>query len=107
MILDGGNFFQGHPVGIVDSGKTIVDWMNRVGYHATVPGNNDFLFGVKNLIDLSQRANFDFLSSNTFYSESNELVFKPYEIYKIKGLSVGVIGIVNSELENLVLQQKI
>ena len=42
-------------------------------------GNNDFLFGVKNLIDLSQRANFDFLSSNTFYSESIELVFKPYE----------------------------
>ena len=43
LILDGGNFFQGHPVGIVDSGKTIVDWMNRVGYHATVPGNNNKL----------------------------------------------------------------
>ena len=107
LILDGGNFFQGHPVGIVDSGKTIIDWMNRVGYHATVPGNNDFLFGVKNLIELSQIANFDFLSSNTFYSESNELVFKPYEIYKIKGLSVGVIGVVNSELENLVLQKNL
>ena len=23
LILDGGNFFQGHPVGIVDSGKTM------------------------------------------------------------------------------------
>ena len=107
LILDGGNFFQGHPVGIVDSGKTIVDWMNRVGYHATVPGNNDFLFGIKNLINLSKRANFDFLASNLYDKNSNKLIFKPYEVYNIKGVKIAVIGIVNSNLENIVLEKNL
>ena len=40
LILDGGNFFQGHPVGIIDSGKTMVEWMNKIGYDAIVPGQN-------------------------------------------------------------------
>ena len=52
--MDGGNFFQGHPLGIIDSGRTMIDWMNKIGYHALVPGNNDFLFGIDNLVDLSK-----------------------------------------------------
>ena len=103
LILDGGNFFQGHPVGIIDSGRTMIDWMNKVGYHATVPGNHDFLFGVDNLVSLSQRANFDFLASNLYYSNSEDLLFKPYKIYNIKGVNVGVLGLVNSNLNDIVL----
>ena len=45
LIFDGGNFFQGHPTGINDSGRTIIEWMNKIGYDAIVPGSNDFLFG--------------------------------------------------------------
>ena len=29
LLLDGGNFFQGHPLGIVDSGRTVIEWMNK------------------------------------------------------------------------------
>ena len=107
LILDAGNFFQGHPVGIADSGRTIIDWMNKVGYQATVPGNYDFLFGVNNLIELSKRADFDFLASNLYFSNSNDLVFKPYEIYNINGVNVGVIGIVNSNLQEIVLDKNL
>ena len=63
LILDGGNFFQGHPVGIIDSGKTMIEWMNKIGYDAMVPGQNDFIFGYKNLIDLSKQASFPFLAA--------------------------------------------
>ena len=45
LLLDGGNFFQGHPLGISDSGRTIIKWMNELKYNALVPGNYDFLFG--------------------------------------------------------------
>ena len=38
IILDGGNFFQGSPLGLYDGGKTIIEWMNRIGYDALVPG---------------------------------------------------------------------
>ena len=54
LLLDGGNFFQGHPLGISDSGRTVIKWMNKLGYHGLVPGNYDFIFGLDNLIDLFQ-----------------------------------------------------
>jgi len=107
LILDGGNFFQGHPVGIVDSGKTIIEWMNKVGYSAIVPGNYDFLFGVQNLINLSNKADFDFLASNLYFSNSDEIVFKPYQIYNIKGIKVGVLGMINSNLNDIVLDKNL
>ena len=74
LILDGGNFFQGHPVGIIDSGRTMIDWMNKVGYDALVPGNNDFLFGVNNLIELSKAANFNFLAANLYDKNFDKLL---------------------------------
>ena len=46
LMLDGGNFFQGHPIGIIDSGKTMIEWMNKIGYDAVVPGQNDFLLAI-------------------------------------------------------------
>ena len=107
LLLDGGNIFQGHPIGIVDSGRTMIEWMNKVGYHAMVPGNYDFLFGLDNLLDLSKKANFSFLSANLFYKNSNSLIFKPYEIIEFDDVTIGVIGIVNPNLENLVFPKKV
>ena len=49
LILDGGNFFQGHPLGIADGGYTMIEWMNRIGYDAMVPGSYDFILGAQNL----------------------------------------------------------
>ena len=74
LILDGGNFFQGHPLGIIDRGRTMIDWMNIVGYDAIVPGANDFLFGIDNLIELSRQADFKFLACNLFYKDYNNLI---------------------------------
>ena len=106
LVLDGGNFFQGHPVGIVDSGKTIIEWMNRVGYDALVPGQNDFLFGYQNLINLSKKANFPFLGAN-IVDENNEYIFEPYTILEIKGVKIGIIGIVSDAINESVLDKNI
>ena len=83
LILDGGNFFQGHPLGIIDSGKTVIEWMNKIGYDAIVPGNNDFLFGYENLLKLSKLANFPILGCNVKYEKNDKLVFEPYKIINI------------------------
>ena len=107
LILDGGNFFQGHPLGIVDSGKTMIKWMNKINYDAMVPGNNDFIYGYKNLIELSGIANFPFLASNILYADSGEYVFDPYTIIDINGVEIGIIGVVSSEMENIVLKKNI
>ena len=63
LILDGGNFFQGSPLGMADDGKTMIEWMNRIGYDAIVPGSYDFISGSENLNTLAKIANFPFLFS--------------------------------------------
>ena len=38
LILDGGNFFQGNSIGLLDKGKTIIEWMNLLDYDAITLG---------------------------------------------------------------------
>jgi len=107
LLLDGGNFFQGHPLGVADSGRTVIEWMNKVEYDALVPGNNDFLFGLDNLLDLAKQANFSFLAANLYYADNKSLIFKPYEIIDYKDIKIGIIGIVNPDLNNIVLSKNL
>ena len=105
IILDGGNFFQGSPLGLYDGGKTIIEWMNRIGYDALVPGKDDFILGDKNLNELSKDANFPFLFSNLTCSNCPLIShnIKPYILKKTSNVIIGILGVVNSNLEELVL----
>ena len=69
LILDGGNFFQGSPLGLADGGYTMIEWKNRIGYDALVPGSYDFISGANNLNFLSEKASFPFLFSNLICSD--------------------------------------
>ncbi len=66
LVLDGGNFFQGSPMGLADGGKTMIKWMNRIGYDAMVPGSYDFISGAANLNELSKMATFPFFFQTSF-----------------------------------------
>ena len=109
LILDGGNFFQGNPLGLTDNGKTMIEWMNRIGYDGMVPGSYDFISGAENLNVLAKLANFPFLFSNLNCNDcplvsSN---IKPYLIREISGVKVGGLGVVNSLLAELVLAENL
>ena len=73
LLLDGGNFFQGTPLGTLDGGETIIRWMNQMGYDALTPGLKDFDQGVANLKRLSKIANFP-RSFHWFYSKEDSQV---------------------------------
>jgi len=81
--------------------------MNEVGYDALVPAQNDFLFGYKNLINLSKIADFPFLASNLVYEENDSLVFKPYIIIETENKRIGVLGIIPSTLDEIILKNNI
>ena len=109
LLLDGGNFFQGSPLGLADDGKTMIKWMNRLGYDGIVPGSYDFISGAINLNELSKIATFPFLFSN-LNCNNCPLVspnIKPYIIQEISNVKVGVLGVVNSELSELVLAENL
>ena len=106
IVLDGGNFFQGSNLGIQDKGKTMIDWMNMLDYDAFVPGQYDFIFGMDNLNKITNNANFEILGSNL---NSNNCInnLKPYIIKEVQGIKVGILGIINSEIPELVPSSKL
>lgn len=106
LILDGGNFFQGHPVGLADGGKSIIEWMNLLGYQALVPGRYDFILGGGNLLDLAELAEFPFLASN-MQCENCMVNIKPFIIIEISGVKIGILGIIPSNLNDNVLDQNL
>ena len=109
ILLDGGNFFQGHPLGLYDNGKTMIEWMNRIDYDAIVPGAYDFISTAQNLNNLASGSNFPFLFANLECNNCplNSSNIKPYIIKEVEGVKVGIIGIVNSQLSELVLSENL
>ena len=106
IVLDGGNFFQGSNLGIKDKGKTMIEWMNMLDYDAFVPGQYDFIFGMDNLNKITNNANFEILGSNLNCDNCiNNL--KPYIIKEVQGIKVGILGIINSEIPELVPSSKL
>jgi len=107
LIFDAGNFFQGHPISEVDGGRTIVEYMNKIGYTAAVLGPDDFVYGSKNLNALVENSNFPFLISN-LECDGCDLTsknFSPYIIKEIDGIKFGILGIIDSELSLKVLPE--
>jgi len=109
LLLDGGNFFQGTNFGLNDGGTKMIEWMNRLEYTALVPGKDDFILGAKNLNRLAELSNFPFLAANISCNDC-ELTsdnIKPFIIKEMNGVKVGILGIVDSRIEELVLEENI
>ena len=106
IVLDGGNFFQGSNLGMQDKGKTIIKWMDMIGYDAVVPGQYDFIFGMKNLNDIMSDATFEVLGSNINCDNCIDNI-KPYIIKEIQGVKFGILGIINSSISELVPASKL
>ena len=104
LVIDGGNFFQGHPFGMADSGKTMIEWMNQVQYDALVPGSYDFIGGADNLNELAKSAQFPFLIANLETSNYSDKI-KPFTIVPVSGIQIGIIGIIPHKLNETVLEQ--
>jgi len=109
LIFDGGNFFQGHPYGMNDGGMNVIEWMNDIGYTALVPGANDFILGQENLNKLADSATFPFLMTNLICDgcELKSSNIKSYIIREIENVKIGIIGIVNSGVNDLVVSANV
>jgi len=79
LLLDGGDLFQGTPVGNETRGDAVIDVMNELGYDAAAVGNHEFDFGVKNLARLARRAKFRLLAANL--SGRGLGVVRPYVVF--------------------------
>ncbi len=92
FVTDSGDAIQGNVIGSFSEGESIVNIMNEVGYSAMAIGNHEFDYGVDRLIELSEEADFEFLSCN-FKDASGETVFEPYTIVECEDIKIAFIGI--------------
>lgn len=94
LLLDAGDASQGMPIVNLSLGKTAIEFMNAVGYDAMTPGNHEFDWGLDNLKQNLEVAEFPVLAANIVDKVSGEIVFGDRTIFEMpNGLKVGVFGL--------------
>ena len=103
LLVDAGDFFQGHPIGTMSEGRAVIIYMNMIGYDFMAIGNHEFDLGEDVLIKTLEMAEFPILSCNIVKKGTNELVdyVLPYKIIEKLGLRIGVIGLTTTDTEQM------
>tara|TARA_R110002049_G_scaffold762_7_gene5072 strand:- start:15174 stop:16085 length:912 start_codon:yes stop_codon:yes gene_type:complete len=105
LLFDAGDIFQGTPYFNFYGGELEFKLMSMLKYDAATIGNHDFDNGINGLFAQLPYASFDFLSAN--YDFTNTLMeghVKPYKIYLVDGIKIGVFGL-GIELAGLVTKK--
>nr|WP_297309838.1 metallophosphatase [uncultured Flavobacterium sp.] len=102
LLFDAGDMFQGTPYFNYYGGELEIKIMNLLKYDAATLGNHEFDNGLEGLAAQLPNADFDIINSN--YDFSNTIInglTKPYKIFEVDGIKIGVIGL-GVKLEGLV-----
>ncbi len=91
LLVDDGDAIQGEPIGTMTKGEALIDIMNTVGYDIAIPGNHEFDYGMERFLELTQKANFPYISCN--FNKDGELIFAPYAIKEFDGVKIAFVGI--------------
>ena len=92
ILVDCGDAIQGEPIGTLSKGEYIIDIMNEVGYDVATLGNHEFDYGSERLLELSEKAEFTYVSCN-FERIDGGHVFEPYKMIEADGLNIAFVGI--------------
>jgi 5'-nucleotidase len=102
LLFDAGDIFQGTPYFNFYGGELEFKLMSKLKYDAATIGNHDFDNGLDGLLAQMPHASFRMLSANYDFSKTiMEGLTKPYHIYEVAGLKIGVYGL-GIRLEGLV-----
>ncbi|MCR5663972.1 MAG: bifunctional metallophosphatase/5'-nucleotidase [Oscillospiraceae bacterium] len=91
LLVDDGDSIQGEPIGTLSKGEAIINLMNTIGYDVAIPGNHEFDYGMERFLELTEKAEFPYVSCNFNYK--GELVFQPYVIKEAAGLKIAFVGV--------------
>ncbi len=99
VLLSGGDMWQGSSASNSNKGKLVNEWMNLIEFDAMTLGNHEFDWGVDNIKEVKEEANFPFLGANIIDYESKERLdfIEPYTIIERLGFKIGVIGIIGED----------
>lgn len=72
----------------------MVALMNQIGFDATTLGNHEFDSGPRGLARLIDLSHFSYLCANAHPADSLGVHLRPYQVFDVNGVKVGVIGVV-------------
>ncbi len=99
FVLIAGDILQGTPMSSAFLGHPDVECFNAMGVDAMTVGNHEFDFGLRNFMDLRQKARFPFLSSNIIKKDTKKLLCAPHVSFKLTDkISVNIIGVTTKQL---------
>lgn len=97
LLLSGGDNWTGPAISSWTSGESMTEVMNAMGYDASALGNHEFDFGLDELKQRIQQANYPYLSANTRWKSSAkaplDLGILPYTLKTVNGVRVAIIGL--------------
>lgn len=91
ILVDDGDSIQGENIGTLSRGEAIVDLMNEAGYDAAIPGNHEFDYGTDRFLELTEKADFPYISCN--FTRLDQTVLPPYVILEAAGKKIAFVGV--------------
>ena len=95
ILVDDGDSIQGEAMGTLTKGEANIKLMNAVGYDVCIPGNHEFDYGADQFLNLSDQAEFTYISCNL--NKDGEPVLPAYKIIEAAGKKIGFVGITTPE----------
>lgn len=92
IVLDNGDTIHGTYEAMAAKGWNMVPILNEMGISA-MTFHWDIGYGPDNLKQIGKALNYPILAINVYDEQTDELVFEPYRILEVEGISIGVIGI--------------
>lgn len=89
----GDEFSRGDNLTTFYSGQVNMLAMQSIGFDVFIPGNGDFYFGLKNLINQTSLVNLPTILANVYYKDNGKRIFEPYIIKEIAGIKLAILGL--------------
>ncbi len=96
LLLDAGDAVHGTTFATLVEGESVANVMKEMGYQAMAPGNHEFNYGYKRLVELSKIMGFPVLSAN-IKTEDGSRLFEPYIIKEVDGVKVAILALTTPE----------
>jgi len=107
VTMNAGDDFQGSPVSSLTKGRSQILILNQVGLDVFTIGNHEFDYGLQNLKDNIELADFPVVSSNIKLKKTGKFLVEPYKIIQSGEAKIGVIGVVLETLKSSSLPKNV
>lgn len=97
LLVDAGDYVQGDVIGTLSDGEYIIDIMNGLDYDIATFGNHEFDYGMDAFKTLTEKAEFDIISSNFIDIKTGKSVLDGWKIVEADGVKLGFVGVTTPE----------